>query len=1045
MKQLLHYLVLCAAILFGAQKTLAQTSNVTLTEGCIGNTTYDLSWVYGTGANDGVMIFARAVTTPVNPTGNASTYTGANANYTAATDYGTGGRLVYKGTGTNVTITGLTQGTSYVFKAVAYKNNTGTVWATGTIKSQTITLTDVNNVFGAPANTSAAISWANPPLAACYDEVLVLANTANTFPAAPFAGYTANAAYGGTTGTPAVHAVYSGTGTGVTVTALTNGTPYYFKIYTRKGADWSAGVAVTVTPADLTVLKPGDLAVVGINMDNVLCTANTDKINFILFKDFKVGSSIDITDNGYERVSAGKWGNTEGIYRLTYTSTTNPTAAIPAGTLLQLLVNTSSATSAMTSRAGDTWTIANLDGTKAIALANAGDQVHFMQGGVWSAAAPTHAATYTGGSILNGFTTTTWDAAPGGASSGQSTLYSGLDCLNFKPTVSGSKWLVYNGPFTATTKTNWLLRFRDATLWTAPATCAAYNANAAFANYPISISSTVQAVGSWTAAASTNNWFECGNWDDLLVPTATTDVVVNSSNDIIIDATAPNAAKYGGVAVCHNLTESDAVGAGGGIAFAAVTDKLQVKGDLYLGANVGLALDMQYGGTLEVGGNWTRRTFAFTDMSNAAGKVIFNGTGTQTIAVPDGFSEDFAQLLVDKPFGTVVTTADISLNVAQKLQFVSGGILVIPSGYNVHVTNPINTAIAGYSASGVKDKYIAGILQQDIDVSQNFVLPIGDLPHGCQQATINFANVGGGTTLTAEYNSASANSSSTYSFLCDLDSEGIANDKTSYTKESGTWDFDCDGTNGTYSYTLTLDAAGDNPFASGPNNMLHAGVRTVDCAAGTSGLATSTNTTKSGINHFSPFKILSGGSTVLPVELLSFTARAANKTAFLEWATASERNNDRFDVERSNDGVTFTKIGSVKGNGNSSVALKYDFTDVNVVKGINYYRLRQIDFDGKTSLSKIESVYFEGRIAGISINGNPISDALNYTIASDEAVSGTLQISTIDGVLLRNESINLQAGLHTFSINTTTLPAGVYLLRLVETNGTVSNIRFVKS
>ncbi|WP_158607175.1 T9SS type A sorting domain-containing protein [Pontibacter oryzae] len=109
----------------------------------------------------------------------------------------------------------------------------------------------------------------------------------------------------------------------------------------------------------------------------------------------------------------------------------------------------------------------------------------------------------------------------------------------------------------------------------------------------------------------------------------------------------------------------------------------------------------------------------------------------------------------------------------------------------------------------------------------------------------------------------------------------------------------------------------------------------------------------------------------LPVELVSFKGAAVNGAAKLTWATAQEKNNERFVVERSQDGKAFAAIGEVKGNGTSAARTDYSFTDTNPAAGANYYRLRQIDFDGTEDFSKVVE---------LNINKNTI--AANSALAS---------------------------------------------------------------
>jgi hypothetical protein len=96
----------------------------------------------------------------------------------------------------------------------------------------------------------------------------------------------------------------------------------------------------------------------------------------------------------------------------------------------------------------------------------------------------------------------------------------------------------------------------------------------------------------------------------------------------------------------------------------------------------------------------------------------------------------------------------------------------------------------------------------------------------------------------------------------------------------------------------------------------------------------------------------------LPIELLSFTATKNNKVADIQWETATEINNDYYQVEKSKDGVNFESFNQVKGAGNSLSKLNYSIIDEKPYNGISYYRLKQVDFNGAFSYSKIESVDF---------------------------------------------------------------------------------------
>jgi hypothetical protein len=97
----------------------------------------------------------------------------------------------------------------------------------------------------------------------------------------------------------------------------------------------------------------------------------------------------------------------------------------------------------------------------------------------------------------------------------------------------------------------------------------------------------------------------------------------------------------------------------------------------------------------------------------------------------------------------------------------------------------------------------------------------------------------------------------------------------------------------------------------------------------------------------------------LPVRLVAFNVRAVGRTAQLQWRTASETDNAGFYIERSANGLNWNDIGFVDGNATTFEAQDYVFRDENPLEGVNYYRLRQTDFDGKIERSRVQTVQFE--------------------------------------------------------------------------------------
>lgn len=163
-----------------------------------------------------------------------------------------------------------------------------------------------------------------------------------------------------------------------------------------------------------------------------------------------------------------------------------------------------------------------------------------------------------------------------------------------------------------------------------------------------------------------------------------------------------------------------------------------------------------------------------------------------------------------------------------------------------------------------------------------------------------------------------------------------------------------------------------------------------------------------------------------PVELVSFDAEARGNVSVLTWETSSELNNEGFYVERSKDGKRFETLGFVKGNGTASISNTYEFIDETPNED-NYYRLRQVDYDGSEEYSDIEFVRFITNVSA-SVYPNPFVDRLTI---STGAYAGPIAVSIIDanGRLISNEVTSDR------NKDLSDLKAGVYFLYVRNEEG----------
>ena len=188
--------------------------------------------------------------------------------------------------------------------------------------------------------------------------------------------------------------------------------------------------------------------------------------------------------------------------------------------------------------------------------------------------------------------------------------------------------------------------------------------------------------------------------------------------------------------------------------------------------------------------------------------------------------------------------------------------------------------------------------------------------------------------------------------------------------------------------------------------------------------------TSAPVTQFSPFTLASRTSAnPLPIELVSFKCQLANKnTVELNWVTASESNNDYFAIERSNDGVNFELLGKKTGAGNNNTTLYYSFKDQNTLKGISYYRLKQVDFDGKFAYSEICSVSNDGD-GGVLFYPNPVRNSL--TIDYDfieKPKTGIITITDVTGKIVQVSSTFNDSKV---TLNCSDLAEGIYFLKVI--------------
>jgi hypothetical protein len=165
----------------------------------------------------------------------------------------------------------------------------------------------------------------------------------------------------------------------------------------------------------------------------------------------------------------------------------------------------------------------------------------------------------------------------------------------------------------------------------------------------------------------------------------------------------------------------------------------------------------------------------------------------------------------------------------------------------------------------------------------------------------------------------------------------------------------------------------------------------------------------------------------LPLTWLSFTAIVQNNNqSLLQWVTAQEQNTKNFSIQHSVDGINWITIGSLPAAGNSNSTSHYNYVHTNPAKGLNYYRIKQTDTDGRYSYSPVRMLSFTKALEPFTILGNPVT---NDVLTLQVNMATSLGFYTADGKLLWQEQVN--AG--TKIINVSSYAKGTYLLKTITT------------
>jgi hypothetical protein len=590
----------------------------------------------------------------------------------------------------------------------------------------------------------------------------------------------------------------------------------------------------------------------------------------------------------------------------------------------------------------------------------------------------------------------------------------------------------------------------------------------------------------WSGGISTD-WTQAPNWGGCATPTCSIDAIVVPSTvnqpviatnqtvkNLVISAGATLTINAGvTVSICGDYTNNGTLNAASTatIQFINPSAVQTINGSLTginrfpnlvinkAGGSVVLNQDIDIAGSfttsnatsifntngkyIKLAGNFSNNNGNSTFSNVGAGTLEFNGTAAQTFTNTSNTITLNNVLMNHTGSGVTLSGANSTVYIGSSgtLTLTLGKII---TGATLEV-NDLNNASASVTP-GNTSSYVEGRLRRAIGITAvAYDFPVGNAAMGYERANINYTTAPGSAyNLLSYFNSWAGVPNGPVSNECPTNNYSLFP-----AFNHGYWTIDASTGSPMGTYTATLYNRGytnNVGLAWSIMKRTPSGAGAWSLNGICSGASTAIATTRTAMSGFSDFATVQYGNP-LPIELLSFEVKHKLPGVSLNWTTSSEINNDYFIIERSKDGISFEPLGKIKGAGNSTIVLEYDFYDAKPYNGINYYRLRQVDFNGTFTHSDVAAIRIEDGAEEISVYPNPANDELNMVF--NNTYDGVVELTIVDLVGQTNkkwlEKIN--SGTNIIQIKINMLADGVYYLKVKnpsELNGYVKQSRFVK-
>ncbi len=425
-------------------------------------------------------------------------------------------------------------------------------------------------------------------------------------------------------------------------------------------------------------------------------------------------------------------------------------------------------------------------------------------------------------------------------------------------------------------------------------------------------------------------------------------------------------------------------------------------------------------------------------------QVILDGQERQTMKGNKSFIGDnsFWRLEVNNPANI---TLENPINIKEQLALKAG--IINSHSHSVSVTNPALNAITGFSTSS----YVAGPLTRTLSgVMQKYTFPTGNSQQ-YRNASIFTVTHMFNQPFTIEYFGQNPTQAGMDSYEYDSELESVNNRE--YWRVEGpsgseaqvelSWGL------GSGVPEVEPDMLEQHMAIAIWDNTLWRSMGQSVANASNNGTGTVLSLNTLSFADKSSSRFVTTASTdrenlPLPIELLSFTASKAGNQVDLEWATAAEINNDFFTIERSRNGIDYevvTIIPSKAPNGHSNTVLLYNTVDLQPLKGLTYYRLKQTDFDGSFEYSDPVSVNFDEDDTNVSFNvfPNPNSGVSFRMVLNGLAANETMEVVVADlsgrSVYSTRMQSDFNGNLGAFIVPNGRMSKGVYMVTVAGKSG----------